>query len=88
PAGGGRAGEGDPDETSSLFSSPQDQHQAPEEEGVFHSSECLTVGEAVWLYTVGAAIAAGEERHLGRLEPGFLADLTVLDDVKLIKDPR
>jgi hypothetical protein len=39
----------------------------------------LTVEEAVRAYTVGAAYAAGRERELGRISPGMLADLTVLD---------
>ncbi len=39
----------------------------------------LTVDEALRGYTVGAAYAAGMERQLGKLAPGFLADLVVLD---------
>jgi predicted amidohydrolase YtcJ len=39
----------------------------------------LTVEEAVRAYTVGAAYAAGREREVGRIAPGMLADLTVLD---------
>ncbi|CAM9490836.1 unnamed protein product [Phaeothamnion confervicola] len=46
---------------------------------VFRPEECLTLDEAVWLYTVGAAYAAGEERRLGRIHPGFLADFVVVD---------
>jgi predicted amidohydrolase YtcJ len=38
------------------------------------------VAEAVAGFTRGAAYAAGWERRLGRLAPGYLADLVVLDD--------
>jgi len=44
--------------------------------------EKLTVREAVEAYTIGAAYAAGMESRLGRLAPGCLADLIVLE-----KDP-
>jgi predicted amidohydrolase YtcJ len=40
--------------------------------------ERLTVEEAVRAYTLGAARAAGRERDAGTVEPGRLADLTVL----------
>ena len=39
----------------------------------------LTIQEALWGYTLGPAYAAGLERQLGRLAPGYLADLVVLD---------
>ena len=39
----------------------------------------LTVDEALRGYTIGAAYAAGMEDRLGRLAPGYLADLVVLD---------
>ena len=39
----------------------------------------LTVDEALRGYTLGPAYAAGMENRLGRLAPGFLADLVVLD---------
>lgn len=39
----------------------------------------LTVDEALRGYTVGPAYAAGMQDRLGRLAPGFLADLVVLD---------
>jgi predicted amidohydrolase YtcJ len=44
--------------------------------------EKLTLREAVEAYTIGAAYAAGMESRLGRLSPGYLADLIVLE-----KDP-
>ncbi len=39
----------------------------------------LTVDEALRGYTTGAAYTAGMEDRLGRLSPGYLADLVVLD---------
>lgn len=39
----------------------------------------LTMEEALRGFTVGPAYAAGMEHRLGRLAPGFLADLVVLD---------
>jgi hypothetical protein len=40
----------------------------------WRASECLSVGEALHLYTAGAAYCAGAEQRLGKLEPGFAAD--------------
>lgn len=39
----------------------------------------VSLDEAIRGYTVGAAYAAGMENRLGRLSPGYLADLVVLD---------
>ncbi|HRE46548.1 MAG TPA: amidohydrolase [Aggregatilineales bacterium] len=39
----------------------------------------LSVDEAIRGYTEGAAYAAGMEDRLGRIAPGFLADLTILE---------
>ncbi len=39
----------------------------------------VTVAEAVRMFTYGSAYATGEERALGSLEPGKLADLVVLE---------
>ncbi|NQU30951.1 MAG: amidohydrolase [Anaerolineae bacterium] len=48
-------------------------------EGGWYPSQRLTVEEAVYGYTMGAAIAAGVENDQGSLTPGKLADLIVLD---------
>jgi len=40
--------------------------------------ERLTVEEAVWAYTQGAAYAGGMENQQGSITPGKLADLTIL----------
>jgi hypothetical protein len=52
---------------------------APGEEGWYPELR-LTVDEALHGFTTGAAYAAGMEDRLGKLAPGFLADLVVLDD--------
>jgi predicted amidohydrolase YtcJ len=48
----------------------------------WHPEQRLTMREALEGYTIGAAYAAGLEDRLGRLSPGFYADLIVLE-----KDP-
>lgn len=40
--------------------------------------QALTLQEALYAYTVGAAYAGGQEAHQGSLAPGKLADLVVL----------
>lgn len=45
----------------------------------WYPAQRLTVLEALRAYTRGAAYAAGMENRLGRLAPGYLADLLVLD---------
>jgi predicted amidohydrolase YtcJ len=47
----------------------------------------ITVAEAVHAYTVGSAYAAKEERNIGSLETGKLADLAVLSDDIFHVDP-
>lgn len=42
--------------------------------------QALTVSQALWAYTAGAAYAGGQEAHQGSLAPGKLADLVVLED--------
>lgn len=44
----------------------------------WYGEECVSVAEAVYAYTAGAAYAAGEEHSKGTLATGKLADLTVL----------
>jgi len=41
--------------------------------------ECLTLGEALDMYTLGGAYAAMQEHRLGRLQPGYQADFVLLD---------
>ena len=48
--------------------------------------ECLTPADALALYTRNAAYAMHREHEIGSLEPGKLADLTVLDRNPLTAD--
>ncbi|MCL6510638.1 MAG: amidohydrolase [Anaerolineae bacterium] len=47
-------------------------------EGGWYPDQRLTVEEAIYGYTLGAAYAGYSEHELGSIEPGKLADLTVL----------
>jgi predicted amidohydrolase YtcJ len=42
-------------------------------------SQRVSLREALEIYTVGSAVASGEEHDKGRLAPGYLADFTVLE---------
>jgi hypothetical protein len=53
---------------------------------VFRPEECLSFAEALGLYTTGAAAAAGCEAFMGRIAPGYFADLVILDD-GVLSDP-
>jgi predicted amidohydrolase YtcJ len=48
--------------------------------GKFYPKECLTVAQAVYGFTAGAAYAAGRESFSGKIVPGYQADLVILDD--------
>jgi predicted amidohydrolase YtcJ len=48
------------------------------EEG-FYTGECVDVYTAVDAYTIGSAYAEFAEDCKGRIKPGYLADLTLLD---------
>lgn len=54
------------------------EHDSPESE-IFRPEERLSFAEALWIYTVGAALAAGCEHFLGSLETGYAADFVILD---------
>ena len=45
----------------------------------WYPTQRLSLNEALYGYTAGAAYAAGLENRLGKLAPGYLADLVVLD---------
>jgi predicted amidohydrolase YtcJ len=54
----------------------------------WYPGQRLTVLEALRAYTQGPAYAAGLEKRLGMLAPGYLADLLVLDTDPLACDPE
>jgi predicted amidohydrolase YtcJ len=53
----------------------------------WYANQRVTVGEAVYAYTAGAAYASGEEAIKGSLAPGKLADLVVLSQDIFAIDP-
>jgi predicted amidohydrolase YtcJ len=53
----------------------------------WYPEQRLTVAEAVYAYTAGAAFASGEEAIKGTLAPGKLADLVVLSQDIFTIDP-
>jgi predicted amidohydrolase YtcJ len=48
--------------------------------------QAITIDEALRAYTLGGAVATGQERRLGSIEPGKWADLAVLSDNPLTVD--
>ncbi len=50
------------------------------ERGPWLPEQALTLSQALWGYTVGAAYAGGQEAHMGTLTEGKLADLVVLTE--------
>ena len=45
---------------------------------VIAPEQAIGVAQALWCFTAGGAVISGESRRLGRIAPGFLADLAVL----------
>jgi predicted amidohydrolase YtcJ len=53
----------------------------------FTANERISLMDALRIYTLGGAIAGGEEQDKGSIQPGKLADLVVLDrDVTTLRD--
>ena len=50
-----------------------------EPEGGWLPGECISLAEALRIYTAGSAAATGRERELGQIAPSCLADFVVLD---------
>ncbi len=59
---------------------------SPGPEG-WYPEQKLTLAEALEAYTLGAAYAANAEGRLGKLAPGFFADLITLDQDPFTCDP-
>jgi hypothetical protein len=56
-------------------------------DGGWYPHQCLSVDEAVWGFSMGAAAVCGREAELGSITPGKLADLIVLDRDIFTIDP-
>ena len=54
---------------------------------IFRPEERLSFSEALWIYTVGSAYAAGCEHFLGRLDVGYAADFVILDPA-VVEEPH
>src|SRR5512133_475949 len=59
-----------------------------DDRGGWHADQAVTVEEALVASTVAPAWMAGDERRRGKLIPGFLADLVVLDRDRLTGEPE
>jgi predicted amidohydrolase YtcJ len=58
-------------------------------EGGFFPDECVDIFTAVDAYTQGTAYANFDESRLGRIKPGYYADLTLLDqDIFTLPPPE
>jgi len=51
---------------------------APRKQKSWYPGECVELDTALKCYTLNPAIQAGHERFLGKLQPGYLADLVVM----------
>ncbi len=60
-----------------LYSAVTRQNEAGTQ--TFQPGERLTINEAIYAYTQASAFAEFRESSKGRLQPGFLADIAVLD---------
>ncbi|MEM2305600.1 MAG: amidohydrolase family protein, partial [Candidatus Methanomethylicia archaeon] len=54
----------------------------------YTESECVTVLDAIKLFTMNAAYAGFEEKIKGSIEPGKLADVIVLSENPLTTSPE
>lgn len=50
--------------------------------------QCLTMNEALSVYTEEAAFAAGKEDKVGKLQPAFWADFLVLNEDVLVNNEK
>ncbi|WP_245630379.1 amidohydrolase [Amphibacillus sediminis] len=55
---------------------------------VYNPEQCLTVFQAISMYTRGSAWAIGNEQRTGQIKPGYLADFTVLKADPFKVDPE
>ena len=67
-----------PEVLKGIFAAVTRQREDGTPSGGWYPEQCLTVPEAVYAYTLGAAYASDEERVKGSLSPGKQADMVVL----------
>ncbi|UFT98036.1 amidohydrolase [Radiobacillus kanasensis] len=46
----------------------------------YNEDQCLTLYEAISLYTKGSAFAISKENQMGKIAPGYVADFTILEE--------
>jgi predicted amidohydrolase YtcJ len=68
-----------PNPSWGLFAAITRRDESGHPPGGWHPEHILPIDEALRLFTAGSAFASFEESRLGRIAPGFQADLTILD---------
>ena len=68
-----------PDPRLGLYAAVTRQDRAGMPPGGWYPGQRLTLAEALAAFSAGAAFAAGQERELGKLAPGYQADLTIFE---------
>lgn len=69
----------DPNPFVGIYAAVTRQRKDGSPDGGWYPDERLTVAEAVYAYTVAAHQVVGKDDRLGRIAPGFLADMIVVD---------
>ncbi|HEX3272409.1 MAG TPA: amidohydrolase family protein, partial [Ktedonobacterales bacterium] len=77
-----------PDPWRILHAAINRQNAAEPDRPAWLPDQALSVAQAIWGYTVGAAWAGGQEERQGSLAPGKLADLIVLSDDPFTAPPE
>ncbi|QDP40866.1 amidohydrolase [Radiobacillus deserti] len=54
----------------------------------YNQAQCLSLYEAISLYTKGSAYAIGKEEEMGKISPGYVADFTILEEDLFKVDPE
>jgi predicted amidohydrolase YtcJ len=77
-----------PDPWRILHAAINRQNDAEQNRPAWLPDQALSVAQAMWGYTVGAAWAGGQEARQGSLAPGKLADLIVLSEDPFTAPPE
>lgn len=77
----------DPSPLWGIHAAVTRQQRNGEPEGGWYPDQRLTVAEAVWGFTMGPALVSGQEKIMGSITPGKLADCVVLERDIFTIDP-
>jgi predicted amidohydrolase YtcJ len=77
----------DPNPFAGMHAAVTRQMQDGTPEGGWYPDQRLSVAEAVWGFSMGAAVACGRQAGLGSISPGKLADMVVIDRDIFTIDP-